>query len=242
MSLPTEASERKDIPIFRGVLMYFPDAIAAVAALSQAGNEQHNPGSELHWDRSKSGDEHDALVRHLMEAGELDTDGQRHSAKVAWRALAALQKEIEAERAGDALAPDLAEGRPLIDQPGVYRDRGANEVNTLGPLPEDGPVIDGPGVYRDREGNEVTITGLVSPDDRGCMAGLWWHGVSDELGEDMWREDGSYHGTGVDYPRDIVSKRPPVIAKIERPFQEKLDALGGLLRGGSFSSVDARTL
>jgi len=28
----------------------------------------------------------------------LDDDGQRHSAKVAWRALANLQKEIEAER------------------------------------------------------------------------------------------------------------------------------------------------
>jgi hypothetical protein len=37
----------------------------------------------------------DALSRHLIEAGKIDSDGVRHSAKVAWRALANLQKEIE---------------------------------------------------------------------------------------------------------------------------------------------------
>ena len=36
---------------------------------------------------------------------EFDTDGQRHMAKAAWRALAALQKEIEEEaRSNDVLA------------------------------------------------------------------------------------------------------------------------------------------
>lgn len=95
MSLPTDAKERKNVPIHSGVLRYFPDALAEVAILSRIGNDQHNPGKPLHWDRSKSGDELDALTRHLMEAGTLDTDGVRHSAKVAWRALANLQKEIE---------------------------------------------------------------------------------------------------------------------------------------------------
>ena len=61
-------------------------------------NDQHNPGIPLHWDRSKSGDELDALTRHLMDAGSMDSDGTRHSAKVAWRALANLQKEIEGDR------------------------------------------------------------------------------------------------------------------------------------------------
>lgn len=93
--LPTDALARKCVPIFSGVLMYFPDAIAAVAECSKIGNDQHNPGQPLHWDRNKSTDEHDALVRHLMEAGTVDADGVRHSAKVAWRALAALQKELE---------------------------------------------------------------------------------------------------------------------------------------------------
>jgi hypothetical protein len=98
--LPTDAAGRKAVPIFSGVLMYFPDAIAAVAACSQKGNDQHNPGLPLFWDRSKSGDELDALTRHLMEAGTVDTDGVRHSTKVAWRALSSLQKEIERERKG----------------------------------------------------------------------------------------------------------------------------------------------
>jgi hypothetical protein len=34
-------------------------------------------------------------MRHFLERGTIDTDGVRHSAKVAWRALAMLQKEIE---------------------------------------------------------------------------------------------------------------------------------------------------
>jgi hypothetical protein len=86
---------RKQTPIFTGVLNYFPDAIREVAKCSYAGQQQHNPDKPLAWDRSKSGDELDALTRHLLEAGTIDTDGIRHSAKVAWRALANLQKEIE---------------------------------------------------------------------------------------------------------------------------------------------------
>ena len=90
-----EASERKALPIYSGCIAYFPLALIAVAELSRIGNDQHNPGKPLHWDRSKSGDELDALTRHLMEAGTIDNDGVLHSTKVAWRALANLQKEIE---------------------------------------------------------------------------------------------------------------------------------------------------
>ena len=89
------AQQRKDTPVFSGVLKYFPDALKDVARASKAGNDQHGNGPELHWDRSKSGDELDALTRHLLEAGTIDTDGIRHSTKIAWRALANLQKEIE---------------------------------------------------------------------------------------------------------------------------------------------------
>lgn len=93
--ISTDAKTRKGIPLFSGCLHYFPQALMAVAELSRIGNDQHNPGKPLHWDRTKSGDERDALMRHLVEAGTIDTDGVRHSTKVAWRALAALQKEIE---------------------------------------------------------------------------------------------------------------------------------------------------
>ena len=96
--MKNEAQQRKETPIKTGVLDYFPDAIRAVAQCSFIGNEQHNPGTPLHWDRSKSGDELDALTRHLLDAGTFDSDGVRHSAKVAWRALANLQKEIEKEQ------------------------------------------------------------------------------------------------------------------------------------------------
>ena len=98
--LPTDPQARKRAPVASGVIDYFPDALAAVAHCSWVGNEQHNPGSSLHWDRGKSTDEADALIRHFLERGTIDTDGVRHSAKVAWRALALLQKEIEADRNG----------------------------------------------------------------------------------------------------------------------------------------------
>lgn len=91
----TDAKDRKATPIFRGLLMYFPDACAEVARLSYVANEQHNPGEPMHWAREKSTDQEDCLVRHLMQRGEIDTDGLRHSAKVAWRALAMLQLELE---------------------------------------------------------------------------------------------------------------------------------------------------
>jgi hypothetical protein len=99
VSLPTDAQERKDVPIVSGVLDYFPDAIAEVARVSKVGNDQHNPGQPLHWAKEKSTDEADALVRHLLQRGTLDSDGMRHSAKVAWRALALLQRELDAEQA-----------------------------------------------------------------------------------------------------------------------------------------------
>lgn len=96
-TLPTDGAERKKFPVGTGVLDYFPDALVAVSAVSYAGNEQHNPGKPLHWDRSKSADESDTMIRHFLQRGTMDTDGHRHSAKMVWRALAILQKEIEAE-------------------------------------------------------------------------------------------------------------------------------------------------
>ncbi len=94
-TLPTDPIGRKATPIASGVLDYFPDALVAVAQVSFAGNEQHNPGQPLHWAREKSTDQDDTIMRHFLQRGEFDTDGQRHSAKMAWRALALLQLEIE---------------------------------------------------------------------------------------------------------------------------------------------------
>ena len=95
MLLPTDAQERKQIPIVSGVLDYFPLAIAEVAKCSWAGNQQHHPDKPLHWDKTKSTDHADCIGRHLVDRGKFDTEGQRHSAKLAWRALALLQIELE---------------------------------------------------------------------------------------------------------------------------------------------------
>ena len=91
------AEERKNRPVFTGVIKYFPDALMEVSRVSLQGNKQHHPDKPLHWDRNKSNDDYDALARHLIDAGTIDSDGIRHTAKVAWRALACLQKEIENE-------------------------------------------------------------------------------------------------------------------------------------------------
>lgn len=98
-ALPADHQARKDTPLVRGCLDYFPAALAEVARLSKAGNDQHNPGEELHWARGKSSDHADCIVRHLLDRGIIDTDGISHSAKVAWRALALLQEELEAKGA-----------------------------------------------------------------------------------------------------------------------------------------------
>lgn len=93
--LPSDYKARKDAPIARGVLDYFPKAIAAVAETSRIGSEQHNSGEPMRWAREKSADHADCIVRHLIDRGLFDVDGIRHSAKMAWRALALLQTEIE---------------------------------------------------------------------------------------------------------------------------------------------------
>jgi dATP/dGTP diphosphohydrolase len=98
--LPTDKQARKDTPICTGLLDYFASAVAEVARVSLAGNKQHNgENAPLHWARGKSVDHADCIVRHLMERGTTDDDGMRHSAKMAWRALALLQEELEAEGA-----------------------------------------------------------------------------------------------------------------------------------------------
>ena len=97
MSDHSKHEQRKQVPVFSGVLRYFPDAIWAVARCSKIGNDQHNdPSLPMHWDRNKSTDEPDALVRHLMQYDEMDDDGLLHATKAAWRALSLLQRTLEA--------------------------------------------------------------------------------------------------------------------------------------------------
>lgn len=121
MSLPTDAKARKALPIVTGVLDYFPDALVAVAEVSVAGNNQHNPGQPLHWSKDKSKDHADCIGRHLIERGTRDTDGSRHSAKLAWRALALLQIELEDEASQAEKAAARAELEAAAGEWGASR-------------------------------------------------------------------------------------------------------------------------
>lgn len=86
------SAERKAEPIHAGVLQYFPDALAAVARVSKAGNDKHNPGEPLHWSRGKSNDHLDCVARHIITPELQDPESQEyHLAHAAWRVLAALQ-------------------------------------------------------------------------------------------------------------------------------------------------------
>lgn len=73
----------------------FRESLEALARLSQVGNDQHNPGEPLHWNREKSADHMDCAVRHLMDAGTVDTDGVRHTTKVCWRLFCELELHLE---------------------------------------------------------------------------------------------------------------------------------------------------
>ena len=88
--LPEDPKLRKEYPLYRGLFKYFPKALCAVANRSHEGGKQHGH-DELHWDRAKSSDDADALLRHVLEG---DWEG------AAWRALACLEKDIEIR--GDA--------------------------------------------------------------------------------------------------------------------------------------------
>jgi len=91
--LPTDSEARKQIPIFSGVMNYFPLALAAVARVSKRGNDKHNPGEPLHWSRDKSPDHADCIARHLLDYDTLDAATMEYedAQALAWRALALLQ-------------------------------------------------------------------------------------------------------------------------------------------------------
>ena len=115
-TLPSGSSERKAIPLYEGVLKYFPAALAHVAYVSKVGNDKHNPGEPMHHAREKSTAHADCIIRHLIDLTEdrghgvgYDEAGMAQVAYIAWRALALaqewLEKHAEAPRAPGATPP-----------------------------------------------------------------------------------------------------------------------------------------
>jgi len=82
-----DSAERKRFPVYSGFIKYFPNAMAMVARISYDNNQKHSPGAtEVTWNRAVSGDELDALCRHLID---------KDWGNLAWRAMAQLEKAIE---------------------------------------------------------------------------------------------------------------------------------------------------
>lgn len=101
VKLNHKPNKRKEYPMYSGLLKYFPNALREVSHCSWVGQQQHNPDKPLAWDRSKSGDELDAMLRHLTDHAkgiEFDEDGVRHIVKCCWRLLAITEKMLENEK------------------------------------------------------------------------------------------------------------------------------------------------
>lgn len=88
---------RKEMPMYEGLLKYFPNALKYVSHVSFEGNKQHHNDKPLHWDKDKSTDEPDCLIRHLTDhsINPIDEDGVLHLGKVAWRSLAYLERYLD---------------------------------------------------------------------------------------------------------------------------------------------------
>lgn len=104
--MSTDSDTRKKMPIATGCVAYFKDALKLVSWVSRVGNDKHNTGEPLHWDKAKSPDEKDAELRHMIDAiegapadpGLEELGNLGHLASKAWRALADLQRACDAER------------------------------------------------------------------------------------------------------------------------------------------------
>lgn len=119
------SARRKQVPLATGLHDYFPNALAAVAEHSYFSNEKHNPGQKLHWSRYNSADHADAAARHLRERGGYDNEGRRHSAGLAWRALAVLEEELIAE--------GYTPGRGTSNSP-PYAEKGTDDAILASPV------------------------------------------------------------------------------------------------------------
>lgn len=127
-TLPVSSAERKAVPLYSGLLTYFPKALSEVARVSKLGNDKHNPGEPMHHARGKSSDHADCIIRHMVDMTEdygagkgRDENGVPQVAYICWRALALAQEWFE-KHDGAPLAPgaeveDLnAKAQKLIEQ------------------------------------------------------------------------------------------------------------------------------
>ena len=100
------SAERKAMQVHTGVMLYFPDALCAVARLSLAGNKKHCVGEPLHFKRSVSADHSDCEARHMLTPDAVDPEtGETERVAAAWRALADLQLAEEKRLVAAGIKP-----------------------------------------------------------------------------------------------------------------------------------------
>lgn len=160
-AFPEDDATRRRFPMADGLLDYFPNALAAVAEVSKIGNDKHNPGEPMHHARGKSMDHRNKIMRHLCDAGGKDSGGVRHSAYVAWRALALLQEELERE-----------EGAPMARAARVAEIPGLTHIRLVRPYSSKQDAL-GQDITLGRPylltGNQHPEYGLEFHDDRGDL-------------------------------------------------------------------------
>ena len=106
MTLPTDSAERKDVPVFSGVVKYAPAALAGVARISKAGNDKHNPGERMHWARGKSADHLECAARHLLTPDRKDeVSGETELVAALWRVAAEVQLREEKRLVAAGIRP-----------------------------------------------------------------------------------------------------------------------------------------
>ena len=120
--LPTNDEERKKIRL-SAIFTLFPKACVALAKHIKAGADKWC-GGQLRWDRTKSPEELESLLRHVFEQVQNPTCVETAKA-IAWRAMANLEKVIEAselaspvpecDTIGRANLPADVEGRMPAD-------------------------------------------------------------------------------------------------------------------------------
>lgn len=132
MTLPKDSEDRKNVPVFSGVLKYAPAALAGVARISKLGNDKHNPGEPLHHARGKSTDHADCILRHTMDVADIEAaierirnpylDGEERAAiltevsQLSWRTLMWSQ-ELHEKYGGAPLAPGARLPEPATTIP-----------------------------------------------------------------------------------------------------------------------------
>lgn len=88
------------VDIVRFVLAYFPDAIEAVAGVSEYGAKKY---TEMGWASVPDGYQRytAAMGRHVVASArgeQFDISGLDHDAQIAWNALARLQLKLKDKR------------------------------------------------------------------------------------------------------------------------------------------------